>query len=101
MRLLVAAFADLLNKKYSLWHIEGLISTVLMLTIFFSEISLVDTTKAPVSWFIHLQKARSLLLKCKSLKAHSELHKPDSAAITLAKQFFFCYDYCSKMALPV
>lgn len=101
MRLLVAAFADLRNNKYSLWHIEGLILTVLVLTMLFSEMNIVDTTKAPVSWVIHLQEARALLLKYNSIKSQSQHHKPDSPGITLAKQFFFCYDWSSKMSLRV
>lgn len=101
MRLLVAAFADLRNNKYSLWHIEGLILTVLVLTMLFSEMNIIDTTKAPVSWVIHLQEARALLLKYNSIKSQSQHHKPESPGITLAKQFFFCYDWSSKMSLRV
>lgn len=101
MRLLVAAFADLKNDEFSLWHIEGLILTVLTLTMLYSEMSFVDTTKAPVSWVMHLQEARALLIKYNSIKAQSQHHKPDSPGITLAKQFFYCYDWSSKMSMPV
>lgn len=101
MRLLVAAFADLKNNEFSLWHIEGLILTVLTLTMLFSEKSFVDTTKAPVSWIVHLQEARALLIKYNSIKAQSHHRKPDSPGITLAKQIFYCYDWSSKMSLRV
>lgn len=101
MRLLVAAFADLKKNEFSLWHIEGLILTVLTLTMLFSEMSFVDTTKAPVSWIIHLQEARALLLKYNSIKGQSQHFKPDSPGITLAKQFFFCYDWSSKMSMRI
>lgn len=101
MRLLVAAFADLKNNEFSLWHIEGLILTVLTLTMLFSEMSFVDTTKAPVSWIVHLQEARALLIKYNSIKAQNPHRKPDSPGITLAKQIFFCYDWSSKMSLQV
>lgn len=101
MRLLVAAFTDLKNNEFSLWHIEGLILTVLTLTMLFSEMSFVDTTKAPVSWIVHLQEARALLIKYNSVKAQKRHRKPDSPGITLAKQIFFCYDWSSKMSLRV
>ncbi|WPK27228.1 hypothetical protein PUMCH_004605 [Australozyma saopauloensis] len=101
MRLLVAAFADLRNNEFSLWHIEGLVLTVLLLTMLYSEMSFVDTTKAPVSWILHLEEARSLLLKYNSIKSQCQPHRPDSPGIVLAKQIFFCYDWSSKMSLPV
>ncbi|OBA23532.1 hypothetical protein METBIDRAFT_38006 [Metschnikowia bicuspidata var. bicuspidata NRRL YB-4993] len=101
MRLIVRAFTDLKNNELSLWHIEGLILTVLILTMLFSDIWCGDTSQTPVSWVVHLDSARSLLIKYKSLKAQSSLHRPESLGIVIAKLLFFCYDWNTNMCLPI
>lgn len=101
MRLIVQAFTDLKNNDSSLWHVEGLILTVLLLTMLFSDVSCADTSQTPVSWVAHLNSARSLLIKYKKLKAQSALHRPDSLGIVIAKLLFFCYDWNTNMCLPV
>lgn len=101
MRLLVAAFGDLKSNEYSLWHIEGLILTVLALTMLFSDMSFVDTTQVPVSWISHLKEARELLIKYNSVKSKSNANKPDSPGITIARLLFFCFDWMSKLSMPV
>lgn len=97
-RLLVAAFDELENLAAAVWHIEGLILTVLLLTMLYLDMSFVDTTQAPVLWISHLGRARLLLVKYDSLKTHNRL---DSLGIVIAKQLFFCYDWSTKMSLPV
>lgn len=101
MRLLVAAFGDLKNNEHSLWHIEGLIITVLLLTMLFSDMSFVDTTKVPISWISHLKEAKSLLVKYNSVKLQVQQSKPDTPGIVIAKLLFFCYDWISKLSMPV
>ncbi|KAJ8141028.1 hypothetical protein OY671_005788 [Metschnikowia pulcherrima] len=101
MRLIVRAFTDLKNNESSLWHIEGLILTVLLLTMLFSDMSCSDTSSTPVSWVAHLNSARSLLVKYKNLKAQGAMHRPDSLGIVIAKSLFFCYDWNTNMCLPV
>lgn len=101
MRLLVAAFGDLKNNEYSLWHIEGLILTVLVLTMLFSDMNFVDTKQPPISWISHLRDGRALLVKYNSIKSQMLHYKPDSHGITIAKLLFFCYEWLSKMSLPL
>lgn len=102
MRLIVAAFLDLRFREHGLllWHIEGLILTVVLLTMMFCDIAFVDTQQAPVLWMLHLQEVRALLIKYMALQASSAQQAPDLAGITIAKQLFFCYDWTSKMYLP-
>lgn len=100
MKLLVQAFTDLGDNEESLRHIEGLILTVLILTLLFSDISIVDASTVPVSWISHLNKARSLLIKYRSVKQQIQNHQPDSPGITIAKLIFFEFDWISKLGLP-
>lgn len=100
-KLLVSAFADLKSNKNSLWHIEGLIMTVLLLTMLFSDMYMVETTKVPISWISHLHEARSLLIKYNTLKSQRLPNKPDSPGILIAKLLFFCYDWISKLSMPI
>lgn len=100
MKLLVQAFSDLSNNENSLRHIEGLILTVLILTTLFSDMSIVDATTVPISWISHLNKARSLLIKYESVKQRAQHNKPDSPAITIAKLWFFEFDWISKLGMP-
>lgn len=101
MKLLVYAFEDLKNNEHSLWHIEGLIITVLVLTMLFSDMSFVDSTKVPVSWVLHLKEAKSLLVKYNTVKSQVHPSKPETPGIVMAKLIFFCYDWISKMSMPV
>lgn len=101
MRLLVAAFADLKSKVNSLWHIEGLILTVLLLTMMFCDMSFLDTDSVPVSWVSHLREARSLLVKYDSLKLQGHPQKIDSFGIVIAKMLFFSYEWISKLSRPM
>lgn len=100
MRLLVAAFGDLKNNEHSLWHIEGLIMTVLMLTMLFCDMSFVDSAQVPVSWISHLKEAKSLLAKYNQLK-QSQQAQSDTQGMVIAKMIFFCYDWISKLSMPV
>lgn len=101
MRLLVAAFGDLQNNVHSLWHIEGLILTVLLLTMLFSDMSFGDTTKVPISWVSHLKEAKSLLVKYNTVKSQGQQSTPDTPGILIAKLLFYCYDWISKLSMPV
>lgn len=102
MRLLVASFSDLKSQVYSLGHIEGLILTVLILTMLYSDISFVGTSKMP-SWISHLKEARSLLIKYNTIKTQGHVYKQDgdTCGITIAKLLFFSYDWISKLSMPV
>lgn len=101
MKLVVFAFEDLKNNEHSLWHIEGLIITVLVLTMLFSDMSFVDSTKVPVSWVLHLKEAKSLLVKYNTVKSQVQPSKPETPGILMAKLLFFCYDWISKLSMPV
>lgn len=101
MKLLVSAFGDLKNNENSLWHIEGLIITVLILTMLFSDMSFVDSTKVPISWMLHLKEAKSLLVKYNTVKSQVQPSKPETPGILMAKLIFFCYDWISKLSVPI
>lgn len=101
MKLLVTAFHDIGNNEHSLWHIEGLILTVLILTMLFSDMSFVDTASVPVLWIGHLREAHNLLLKYNAIKMRVLPSVADSNGITIAKMLFFSYDWISKLHGPL
>lgn len=96
MRLLVQVFTDLQINVSSLWNVEGLILTILLRTMLFSDMTVVD-----MLWLLHLNEAQQLLIKYNLIKAQTQLYKPDLPGIIIAKQLFFCYDWCNRIALPV
>ncbi|SGZ53617.1 CIC11C00000001557 [Sungouiella intermedia] len=100
VKLLVSAFEDLKNNEHSLWHIEGLIITVLLLTMLFSDMSFVDSTKVPISWVSHLKEAKLLLLKYNAVKSKVHPSNPETPGILMAKLIFFCYEWISKLSMP-
>lgn len=99
-RLLVAAFDHMAVTTPSLIHIEGLIWTVLLLTLLFYDMRLVDNVQLPVSWTAHLNEARALLAKYDAAKRGLARAKRDSEGVTYARLLFFSCDWLGKLSSP-
>lgn len=98
-RLLVAAFDHVAVSTPSLIHIEGLLWTVLLLTLLLYDMRLVDNGLLP-AWSVHLNEARALLAKYDAAKRAAARPKRDSDGMTFARLLFFSCDWLGKLSSP-
>lgn len=98
MRLLGAAFDNM--ETGLLRHIEGLIWTVLLLTLLFCDLLYPDLAQVPVSWVAHLHEARALLVKYEAAARTSHSSRPFTPprGVVFARLLFFTYDWIGKMS---
>lgn len=100
MRLLVLAFDGLKDSVHLLRNIEGLVLTVLTLTMTLADVTFLDTDYAAGLWVEHLNGARDLLTKYNRIKAR-DLHSAQSNGILVAKLLFYSYEFICKLGAPL
>lgn len=100
MRLLVLAFDGLKDSVHLLRNIEGLVLTVLTLTMTLADVTFVDTDHAAGLWVEHLNGARDLLTKYNKIKER-DIHSAQSNGILVAKLLFYSYEFICRLGAPL